>query len=85
MTENFKRFFDAVQQIAEACGVEAFAVSAVCRSQTPGQVIVASNAHSRLESKDETFAERYCDAMAESLEVALDQLAGTDDKPEFLN
>lgn len=86
MTEDFKRFFDAVHQVAEACGIEAFAVAGVRRSSQPGQVVVASNACSKLESKDETFTERYCEAMADSLDMALARLSdGDDDKPEFLN
>jgi hypothetical protein len=88
MTENFKRFFDAVSQVADACGIEAFAVAGVFRGQTPGQVTVASNACSKLESSDPTFTERYCEAMADSLDMALARLADGDDdgdKPDFLN
>lgn len=87
MTDNFKRFFDAVAAAAEACGVEAYAVAGVCRGQTPGQVVVASNACSKLESKDPTFTERYCEAMADSLDLALARLADgdEDEEPELLN
>lgn len=88
MTEDFKRFFEAVQQCAEACGVEAYAVAGVRRAKSPGQVIVASNAFSKIESQDETFTERYCDAMGESLEMALNRLAGgadDDDEIEYMN
>jgi len=86
MTDNFRRFFEAIQQVAEACGVEAFAVAGVVRGQTPGQVTVASHACTKLEPQDPTFTERYCEAMADSLEVAINRLEGDDDgKTEYLN
>lgn len=87
MTDNFRRFFEAVQQIADACGMEAHAVVGVCRGQQHGQVTVASHAMTKLESEDETFTERYCDAMHDSMDVAIDRLAGAEDgdKIEYMN
>lgn len=88
MTEDFKRFFHAVQQVAEACGVEAYAIAGVRRAQSAGQVIVASNAFTKLDSEDPTFTERYCEAMSDSLENALTRLVGDDsddDEPEYMN
>jgi hypothetical protein len=88
MTDDFRRFFEAVQQIAEAYGIEAYAVAGVRRSAQAGQVVVASNAVSKLESQDPTFADRYCDAMQDSIDMALTRLAGgddDDDEPEYMN
>lgn len=87
MTDDFRRFFEAVQQVAEACGIEAYAIAGVRRGTQSGQVIVASNAMSRIESQDPTFVERYCEAMHDSLDVALERLEGKDegDEPEYMN
>lgn len=88
MTDDFRRFFDAVQQIADACGIEAYAIAGVRRSSQAGQVVVASNAVSKLESPDPTFTERYCDAMHDSLDLALTRLSGDDndeDEPKYMN
>lgn len=88
MTDDFKRFFHAVQQVAEACGIEAYAIAGVRRAKTAGQVIVASNAFSKIESQDPSFTERYCEAMSDSLDMALKRLESIeedDDKPEYPN
>ena len=66
--------------------MEAHAVVGVCRGQTPGQVTVASHAMSTLTSEDKTFTERYCDAMHDSMDIAIERLEGKDDeKTEYVN
>lgn len=83
MQEKLEHFFAQVQALAERTGVTAYVVAAVVPS-TPhdkNQVQIASHASSQYEHND-TLNVRCCDAMADSVEIALDRLAGGDEDEE---
>ena len=85
MTEDFESFFDAVRRAAKAFKVKAFTVCAVI-PDGGGSVRVAGHAGYSFEGKPEEFRERCIDAMEESLDITLTQLANEDDDtPEFMN
>lgn len=88
MQETFERFFAQVQALAERHGITAYAVVAVTPVDTEvkGKIQVASHASSRYDG-DDILNARCCDAMADSIEVALDRLTnGEDDsEPEYKN
>ena len=88
MNERFEAFFAQVQAMAERQGITAYAVVAVIPTDParPGQIQVASHASSRYEA-DDVVNVRCCDAMADSIDMALDRLVeGEDDsEPEYKN